>query len=107
MPLLVTSAISGRYLSFAERKEMGLLSAQGIGVREIARQIERSPSTVSREPTRNAATRGGPLEYRASVAQWKAELIAKRPKPSKLATDQPSANRTSVKVVKSDHQEND
>ena len=87
MPLFMSSSISGRYLSFAEREEIGLLSAQGIGVREIARQIERSPSTVSRELTRNAATRGGKLEYRASVAQWKAELIAKRPKPAKLVTN--------------------
>lgn len=87
MPLFMSNSISGKYLSFAEREEIGLLSTQGVGVREIARRIERSPSTVSRELTRNAATRGGKLEYRASVAQWKAELIAKRPKPSKLATN--------------------
>ena len=86
MPLFMSSPISGRYLSFAEREEIGLLWAQGIGVRDIARQIGRSPSTVSRELTRNAATRGGKLEYRASVAHWKAELIAKRPKPAKLVT---------------------
>lgn len=86
MPLFMSSPISGRYLSFAEREEIGLLSTQGIGVREIARRIERSPSTVSRELSRNAATRGGKLEYRASVAQWKSELIAKRPKPAKLVT---------------------
>lgn len=49
--------------------------------------MRRNPSTVSRELTRNAATRGGRLEYRASVAQWKAELVAKRPKPSKLTTN--------------------
>ncbi|MEM5461938.1 helix-turn-helix domain-containing protein, partial [Paraburkholderia phytofirmans] len=49
------SPISGRYLSFAEREEIGLLSFQGIGVREIARRIGRSPSTVSRELARNAA----------------------------------------------------
>ena len=74
-------------MSFAEREEIGLLSVQGVGVREIARRIGRNPSTVSRELTRNAATRGGRLEYRASVAQWKADLIAKRPKPAKLAAD--------------------
>ncbi|WP_081067994.1 IS30 family transposase, partial [Burkholderia territorii] len=34
---------------------------------------------------RNAATRGGTLAYRATVAQWKAERAAERPKPSKLA----------------------
>jgi IS30 family transposase len=87
MPLFMSCPISGRYLSFAEREEIGLLSAQGIGVREIARRMGRSPSTVSRELTRNAATRGGRLEYRASVAQWKAERVAKRPKPAKLVTD--------------------
>ncbi|MFL9934537.1 IS30 family transposase [Paraburkholderia sp. RL18-103-BIB-C] len=87
MPLFMSNPLSGRYLSFAEREEIGLLSFQSVGVREIARRIGRSPSTVSRELTRNAATRSGQLEYRASVAQWKAELVAKRPKPSKLVTN--------------------
>lgn len=50
---------SGRYLSFAEREELALLRAQGHGVREIARCLGRSPSTVSRELRRNAATGGG------------------------------------------------
>ena len=83
----MSNHISGRYLSFAERKEIGLLRAQSVGVREIARRLGRSPSTVSRELTRNAATRGGRLEYRASVAQWKAELVAKRPKTAKLVAN--------------------
>ena len=87
MPLFMSLPISGRYLSFAEREEIGLLSVQGVSAREIARRIGRTASTVSRELTRNAATRGGRLEYRASVAQWKAELIAKRPKPAKLVTN--------------------
>ncbi len=51
---------------------------------EIARRLGRSPSTISRELRRNAATRGGKLDYRASVAQWKAELLARRPKTAKL-----------------------
>ena len=83
----MSSPISERYLSFAEREEIGLLRAQGLGVREIARQIGRSPSTVSRELTRNAATRSGQLDYRPSVAQWKAEIAAQRPKPAKLVTN--------------------
>jgi IS30 family transposase len=86
MPLFMSNAVSSRYLSFAEREEIALLRAQDVGVREIARRIGRSPSTVSRELTRNAATRGAQLEYRASVAQWKAELAAKRPKHAKLVT---------------------
>lgn len=77
--------LSGRYLSFAEREEFVLLNAQGLGVREIARRMERSPATVSRELRRNVATRSGVLHYRATVAQWKAERAAARPKTSKLA----------------------
>ena len=68
MPLFMSKPVSGRYLSFAEREEIGLLRAQDVGVREIARRIGRSPSPVSRELTRHAATRAGKLEYRASGA---------------------------------------
>ena len=87
MPLFMSKPVSGRYLSFAEREEIGLLQVQDVGVREIARRIGRSPSTVSRELTPNAATRSGKIEYRASVAQWKSELMAKRPKSAKLVTN--------------------
>ena len=87
MPLFMSNPISERYLSFSEREEIALLRAQSVSVREIARRLGRSPSTISRELTRNAATRGGRLDYRASVAQWKAELFAKRPKPAKLVTN--------------------
>ncbi|MGW3876222.1 IS30 family transposase, partial [Streptomyces sp. NPDC005069] len=73
-----------RYLSFAEREEIALLRAQGVGVREIARRIGRDPGTVSRELRRNAATRSGKQVYRALVAQWKAQQAAKRPKTAKL-----------------------
>ena len=77
--------LSGRYLSLAEREELAILRAQNLGVREITRQIGRSASTVSREQQRNAATRGGGLEYRATTAQWHSERAAQRPKPAKLA----------------------
>ncbi|MEX2374602.1 MAG: IS30 family transposase, partial [Dehalococcoidia bacterium] len=82
------SPLSGRYLSFQEREEIAILCAQGAGVRSIARQLAREPSTISRELRRNAATRCGKLEYRASVAQWKAELVARRPKTAKLAVNE-------------------
>ena len=77
--------LSRRYLSFAEREHLGLLRARKHGVREIARQLGRSPSTISRELRRNAATRGGALEYRATTAQWHADRAARRPKPATLA----------------------
>ena len=88
MALFMDEPVSGRYLSFAEREEIALLRAQSVGVREIARQLGRSASTISRELRRNAATRGGKLEYRASVAQWKAELMARRPKTVKLVENE-------------------
>jgi IS30 family transposase len=55
---------------------------------QIARALGRDPSTISRELRRNAATRGGKLDYRASIAQWKADLVAQRPRPAKLVTNQ-------------------
>jgi IS30 family transposase len=88
MPSVDPSPLSGRYLSFVEREEIAILKAQGVGVRETARQLGRSPSTISRELRRNVATRSGQLEYRASVAQWKAELVARRPKTAKLVADE-------------------
>ena len=87
MPSIQLTALSGTYLSFAEREEIALLKAQDVGVREIARRLGRSPSTISRELRRNAATRGGRLDYRASIAQWKAELMARRPKIAKLVAN--------------------
>jgi IS30 family transposase len=87
MPRLSLIPPSKRYLSFAEREEIALLKVRNVGLREIARRLGRSPSTISREVRRNAATRGGTLDYRASIAQWKAELMARRPKPAKLATN--------------------
>ena len=78
---------SGRYLSLVEREQIALLRARSEGVREIARQLRRSPSTISRELRRNATTRGGGFEYRATTAQWHADRAARRPKRAKLATN--------------------
>lgn len=87
MPTFMRVPLSGRYLSFAEREEIALLRAQNAGVRQIARKLCRDPSTISRELRRNAATRAGQFDYRASVAQWKAELIARRPKTARLVSN--------------------
>lgn len=81
---LSAEPLSGRYLSLAEREEIALLRVQGYCVREIARRLGRAGSTISRELRRNAATRSGGLEYRATTAQWHAERSARRPKTAKL-----------------------
>src|ERR1700712_1460354 len=83
MPPIELTPGTAPYLSFSEREEIALLRAQDCGIREIARRLQRSPSTISRESRRNAATRGGTLLYRATVAQWKAERAAERPKASR------------------------
>jgi IS30 family transposase len=85
---------TGRYLSLTEREQIALLRVRGEGVREIARQLERAASTVSRELRRNAATRSGGFEYRAVTAQWHADRASRRPKPAKLAIN--AALRTYV-----------
>lgn len=79
-----TPSSTGRYLSFAEREEIALARARGDGVREIAARLGRAASTISRELRRNAATRGGGVEYRAMTAQWHADRAARRPKAAKL-----------------------
>ncbi len=87
MPSISLAPLSGRYLSFSEREEIAILRARGAGVREIARHLGRDPSTISRELRRNAATRGGRLDYRATTAQWHADRQARRPKVAKLAVN--------------------
>jgi AraC-like DNA-binding protein len=85
MSPLCLAPVSGRYLSFVEREEIAILHAQHLGVREIARRLGRSPSTISRELRRNASTRSHTVAYRATTGQWYAERRASRPKVSRLA----------------------
>jgi IS30 family transposase len=89
MPTVSPAPLSGRYLSFVEREEVAVLHAQSCGVREIARRLGRSGSTISRELRRNAATRSGAFVYRATTAQWHADRRAARPKVAKLAANEP------------------
>jgi IS30 family transposase len=79
-----------RTLSFVEREEIALLRAAGLGVRAIARQVGRNPSTISRELRRVQHHRPSDrhrMPYRASTAQADADHQARRPKPARLATN--------------------
>jgi transposase, IS30 family len=87
---------TGRYLSLAEREEIALGLARELGVREIARRLGRSPSTVSREIARNS-TRGR-YRYRAVAAQVRAEERARRPKAAKLAVNEELRRRVQQKL---------
>lgn len=86
-PRWIFPAHSGRYLSFDEREQIALWHVEKVAVREMARRLGRSGSTVSRELRRNASTRGGTLTYRATVAQWHRDRRAARPKIAKLAAN--------------------
>lgn len=84
--------VSDRYLSLEEREEIAVLRAEKRSIREIARQLGRSASTISRELERNSLPPRlnrpkMPRKYRATVAQAKAQQRAKRPKQAKLAGD--------------------
>src|SRR3954447_26045262 len=85
MPPLSLAEPTGRYLSFHERDDLAVLKAQGLGVRAIGRELKRDPGTISRELRRNAATRGGKPDYRASVAQWKGGSAGGGAQPAKRA----------------------
>lgn len=70
-----------RYLSVDERDLIANKFSAGISIRQIARDLLRSPSTISRELRRNAAMGGG---YGAASAQRRAQRHRARPKPRKL-----------------------
>ncbi len=98
VPAYVAQQPSGRYISFVEREEIHAGVERGESIRLIARRLGRAPSSVLRELRRNmrhqryrGRYRGGfpvskPWNYRPSQAQARAEQVAHRPKPAKLAT---------------------
>jgi IS30 family transposase len=78
-----TEPVGERYLRFEEREEIVRLQAAGLGVRAIAREIGRHPSTISRELKRAVGVRG----YRAGMAQTDADRGRRGPRNAKLATN--------------------
>jgi IS30 family transposase len=72
---------SGWRLSYEERAQITARLELGQGVREIARALGRSPSTISRELARN----GGRERYRSVRAEQRAQRCARRPKAGKLS----------------------
>src|SRR5438128_1014598 len=72
---------SGRCLTLADREEISRGLSSEDSLRDIAGRLGRSPSTVSREVSRN----GGVHRYRATAADAQAWDQARRPKPCKLA----------------------
>jgi len=112
VPVFLTLATSGRFLSFAEREEIFAGVERGDAIRVIATRLRRAPSTVLREirrnmrqpyRTRSAGPRRGRSwsmrwDYRPSLAQRRAELLAARPKPAKLARNSHLRDRVQAKL---------
>ena len=85
---------SSQALTLAEREVISRGLANHLSMRTIATQLERSPSTVSREIHRN----GGYAFYRASQAEEAAWQRAARPKVCKLADKPRLARIIAVKL---------
>jgi transposase len=77
--------ISDRYLSVQERVRIADLRQAGHGVRAIAEQTGRSPSTISRELRRNRDPGSG--QYRPFTARKLAARRRARPRAGKIAAD--------------------
>jgi transposase, IS30 family len=75
-----------RYLSLLERQRIATLRERGHGVREIARRLGRSPSTVSRELRRNLK-RHDKNVYDADLAHARARDNARRKRDGVLVRD--------------------
>ena len=91
-------AISSRYLSLtAEREFIHDRRAQGVSICQIARELSRSPSTISREISRNATDNIGYLPY---SAQRMATARRPRPKKHKLLDEGPLRDYVTQHLIK-------
>ncbi len=73
------------HLTLEEREEIRAGLSAKMSIRAIAKLLGRSPSTISREVNRNRGRRW----YKAVDADRRAWRLAKRPKDSLLATNEP------------------
>lgn len=81
-------------LTLAEREEISRGLVEGLSMRQIAQQLSRAPSTISREVNRN----GGQSRYRATHADQAAWDRSHRPKRCKLANNRQLARIVAQKL---------
>ena len=81
-------------LTLSEREEISRGLEGGLSLRCIARRLQRSAATISREVSRN----GGRDHYRAVSSDDAAWDRARRPKPCKLACNRPLCRTLSRKL---------
>jgi len=88
--------VPGARLTVDEREEIALGVAIGCSFADIAVQLGRPTSTVSREVDRN----GGRDRYRASKAQRRADDKARRPRVRRLVADRRLAREVAKRLKK-------
>ena len=89
--------ISSRYLNLAQREVIHDRRAQGTSIRQIARELGRSPSTISREIARNSTDNVG---YPPYSAQRIATARRPRPKNCKLLDEGPLRDYVAQRLAK-------
>jgi IS30 family transposase len=87
---------SGRYLSLLERQRIATLRRLGLGVRRIAAELGRNPSTISRELLRHR--RGHDRNYDGDLAHARAREAARRPRRNRLSRDEQLRQVVQVKL---------
>jgi IS30 family transposase len=90
-------AINPRYLALAERERIHDLRTNGMSIRSIARELDRAPSTISRELMRNTTSSVGYLPY---AAQRAATIRRQRPRERKLLSEGPLRDYVSHRLAK-------
>ena len=85
---------SPRSLRLSEREEISRGLVAGLPVRTIAAQLDRAPSTISREISRN----GGGRHYRATQADQNAWDNGLRPKVCKLSLNRSLCQKIELKL---------
>ncbi|WP_436703229.1 helix-turn-helix domain-containing protein [Geodermatophilus sp. CPCC 205761] len=83
---LAESARSTRFLSLLERQRIASLRGRDLAVREIARRLGRSPSTISRELRRNLRPHDRGI-YDGDLAHARARKRARRPRRPLLSRE--------------------
>lgn len=77
---IVEKVIDPRYLSLLERERLQDLRRTGLSIRQIASEMGRSPSTISRELSRNTVSTTGYLPHTAHRLSVKRRARPRQPK---------------------------
>jgi len=77
---VVEKVIDARYLSLIEREQLQDLRRSGLSIRQIAAEMRRAPSTISRELRRNTASSRGYLPHTAHRLSVRRRARPRQPK---------------------------